>query len=413
MSTARPAGLPSNIAALLGTCLVGWPATSAAEIRGIAAIGSAAADARSHAFTESLQKSPFGTATPTARVTLRASASPTDEVSLTAVADADSQRDGVLDLQEAWVSWNPVPGSAWRLRARAGAFFPASSLEIDYDGIGWNAARTLSSSAINSWINEEIRILGTEFSVNRLGAMTGSPHSYRATLGVFGGNDPAGTELAWRGWNVAGRSTGLVQTLRLPDLPVYRPGGAVPSQTRDVRVFREIDGRAGVHATLGYARDKWLEVAAMHYDNRGDPLRLENGQYSWHTRFDHLSVTLQFADGWELIGQGMRGRTEMGSDAVDVQFRAWYLLASREIGPGTATLRHDEFQTVDRDMTAADSNDEHGSAWALAYRMPMTQTLTLVTELLRVESDRSARSLLGDAPRQIESSLALELRWAF
>ncbi len=413
MSCTTFSGLKSRIGALLCAISLGASPAFSVELRGQLALGTAAADVRSGSFTEGMDKSPFGSAVPVGRLNVRADAAPFGDFVATLIADADSQRNSVIDVQEAWVGWQPVPQSPWRFRAKAGAFFPVSSLEVGYDSIGWNAIRTLSSSAINSWIAEEIRIVGTELTLQWRGAMVDSPHTFTARLGVFGANDPAGTELAWRGWNVGGRITGLFQPLRLPDLPVYRPNGAIPLQTRTVHVLREIDHRPGAYASLGYAHDDWLDVAAMRYDNRGDPLQIVNGQYSWPTRFDHLSVQLRFAHDWQLLSQIMKGSTLMGPNAVHVDFSSWYLLVSRPLGPGHATLRHDRFRTVDLDILPADANGERGNAWALAYSVPLRHRFTLVAEVLRVDSDRVARSLIGATPRLIENSLGVELRWEF
>lgn len=385
----------------------------AVELRGIAGVGTGASHARSDAFTTGMDKSPFGTAAPTGRVALRVDAAPIGDFTATAIADADSQRSSVLDIQEAWIGWSPVPRSPWRTRVKAGLFFPVTSLETGSNSIGWTASRTLSSAAINSWIGEEIRIAGAELTLQWRGAMIESPHTFTTKLGVFGGNDPAGTQISWRGWNVGGRITGLFQKLGLPDLPVIQPGGALPNQTRNVHLFRELDDRAGGYAALGYEHGDWLDVAAMHYDNHGDPLRLVDGQYSWHTRFDHLSMRMRLAGEWELLAQGMRGDTLMGPNAVNVDFASWYLLASRRVGPGHVTVRHDWFRTQDRDLQPADANGEHGHAWAVAYRLPLPHSFTLVTEVLRVDSERAARSLIGSTPRQVQRSLAIELRWAF
>lgn len=255
--------------------------------------------------------------------------------------------------------------------------------------------------------------MGAELTVQWRGVMVDSPHTFTARLGAFGGNDPAGTELAWRGWNVGGRVTGLFQSLRLPDLPVYRPDGAIPLQTRTVHVLREIDDRPGAYASLGYGREEWLDVTALHYDNRGDPLRVVNGQYSWHTRFDHLSLQLRIAHDWQIQSQILRGSTLMGPNAVNMHFSSWYLLVSRTMGPGLATLRHDRFRTDDRDILPADANDERGHAWAIAYSVPLRMQFRLVAELMRVDSNRPARSLIGSTPHRLENSLAVELRWAF
>ena len=413
MSCTTFSGLKPHFRFLLCAISLGAAPIGAVELRGQFALGTAAAGAGTDSFTEGMDKSPFGSAVPTGRLDIRADAAPFGDFVATLIADADTRRNRLIDVQEAWVGWQPVPQSPWRFRAKAGAFFPVSSLEVGYDSVGWNAIRTLSSSAINSWIAEEIRIVGTELTMQWRGAMVDSPHTFTARLGVFGGNDPAGTELAWRGWNVGGRVTGLFQPLRLPDLPVYRADGAIPLQTRTVHVLREIDDRPGAYASLGYARNEWLDVAAMHYDNRGDPLQVSNGQYSWHTRFDHLSLQLRFPRDWQLLSQIMKGSTLMGPNAVHVDFSSWYLLASRSLGPGQVTVRHDRFRTADLDDLPTDANGERGNAWALAYSAPLRHRFTLVAEVLRVDSHRAARSLIGAAPRRVENSLSVELRRDF
>lgn len=406
--------LPRWLPALLGAQLAGAALAAQTELRGLASVGTAARDTRSSAFTEGFDKSPFGFDRPTGRITLRGDASWFDgDLRAAAIVDADSQRNGVLDLQEAWLAWNPVPVSPWRYRARLGAFFPNSSLETGYEQVGWSPQRTLSGSAINTWISEEIRIVGAEFSSQWRGALAGFAHDFTARLGAFGWNDPAGTEIAWRGWNLGGRITGLLQQLRLPDLAVIRPGAPIEAQSRDVRLFREIDGRTGYYGALGYGYEGLLALELMHYDNRGDPFGLQDGQYSWRTRFRHAALRLQLPAQVELLAQAMQGDTFMGPRAVYVDFSSWYLLASRSLGPGRASIRYDWFDAREDDIMPADANGERGDAWALAYQVPLPNSLSLAAEWLRVTSNRPARAELGEPPRRREDSFALELRWAF
>ena len=393
-----------------------WFAASAgaANLRGLATIGSAADQSRSDDFTASLDKSPFGLAVPAGRVVLSAESSPLGDFMATLVADADTQRSSVLDVQEAWVGWNPVPHSAWRSRAKLGAFFPLTSLEVGYDQVGWNPVRTISSSAVNNWIAQEVRTIGVEFTEQWRGALLDVPHTFTLRAAMFGANDPGGTEIAWRGWDLSGRVTGLFQKLRLPDLPVYQPGGPIEVQTRDVHVFRELDHRAGYYGALGYAYEGVLDVEFMHYDNRADPLTVKHGQYAWRTRFDHVSLSLQLPFETELLAQGMHGGTLMGPNGVHARFASWYLLGSHALGPGRATVRYDWFKTTDRDiMPLLDPNGESGHAWALAYSLPLPHSLNLVAEVLRVDSRRDARPLVGETPRKKENNVSMELRWAF
>lgn len=335
-----------------------------------------------------------------------------DALSATAVLNG-ADRPGLVDLQEAWLGWNPVPTGPWKVRARAGLFFPPGNQEIDYQGLTWTPSRTISASAINSWIGEELRTKGLELSLTHRGRASGSPHDFGATAAVFNGNDPAGTLLAWRGWGVGDRIGGVGEAIELADLPVYRADGAINKQARVIHLFREVDGRAGYYAALHYAYTDRLEVTAMHYDNRGDPLVVKQGQYSWATRFNHVGVRLRPAAGWELMAQYMTGFTAMGTRAVALDYRTWYLLASRRLGDGTLTLRYDRFMTRENDILPSDPNGEHGRATALAYAFDLGPGLSLVSELLTVHSDRPARRLIGDAPVQNERSITSSLRWQF
>ena len=120
--------------------------------------------------------------------------------------------------------------------------------EIDYERLTWTPTRTISASAINSWIGEELRTKGLELSLTHRGRASGSPHDF----GVDGGGiqwQRSGRHLAgvarlghWRPHHRRQR------TIELADLPVYRPDGPINKQTRDINLFREIDGRAGYYA---------------------------------------------------------------------------------------------------------------------------------------------------------------------
>lgn len=338
-----------------------------------------------------------------------------DVVTGTAVLSAQDDRSGGVDVNEAFLSWNPVPTSPWRSRWRAGAFFPVTSLEIDYDSIGWTPRDTISSSAINSWIGEELRTVGLEYRVSRNGRQAGSKHDWGFTAAVFGANDPAGSVMAWRGWSLSDRITGLRETIPLANLPALAPGGPLAAQTRSVNVFRELDQRLGFYVSADYAYAGWFEAAAMRYDNRGDPMVISSGQYAWLTRFNHLSARLRQVGAWDLAGQALQGDTLMGPGAVYVDFNAWFLLASRPLGPGRFAIRYDQFSTSEReqDILAADPNGEHGHALALAYHWAIKPQLALVTEWLTIRSDRPARLSAGDPAVRHEQSLTASLRVRF
>ena len=336
----------------------------------------------------------------------------TDAVSGFAIFNADDGRSQFVDVQEAWIGWHPVPVSPWKVRAKVGIFFPPLNQEQDYEQLTWLPTRTISASAINSWVGEELKSKGAELSLTHRGRSSGSPHDAGLTAAVFYGNDPAGTLLAWRGWGVGDRISGVSETLRLADLPVYRPDGAINLQSRNIHLFREIDGRAGYYVGANYAYAGVVEVSAMHYDNRGDPLIVKAGQYSWATKFNHAGIRLRSGK-WEWMFQYLTGSTAMGPRAAALDYHAWYALVSRRLGNGTLTLRYDRFGAEEDDIIASDPNAERGKALAIAYVADINDTLSVVSELLLLRSARPANSLIGEAQQQTGGGLTTSLRWRF
>ena len=408
-------------AAALWVCLAAQPAF-AVDVNGLLDLRLGASDSAPSWPNGGLGKTRFDKSSPGLRVGqgfLKLQGDVLDAVTASVVFSAADDRKGVLDVNEAWLAWNPVPTSAWKSQVRAGAFFPVTSLEIDYDSLGWTPRDTISSSAINSWIGEELRTVGLEYKLLRNGRQAGSAHDFGFTAGVFAANDPAGALLAWRGWSISDRITGLTEAIPLADLPAFKPAGALSNQTRSMNVFRELDQRLGFYASAQYAYAGKFELAAIRYDNRGDPMVLQSGQYAWLTRFNHVSARLknvgEYLGKWEFTAQWLAGDTLMGPAAVYLDFASWYLLASRPLGPGNMAIRFDQFSTTERaaDVLASDPNSETGQALAVAYRWNLGPQLSLVSEVLVVQSDRTARRLLGLPAQQIERSLSTSLRWSF
>ncbi|MDA0706221.1 MAG: hypothetical protein O2805_06290 [Proteobacteria bacterium] len=110
----------------------------------------------------------------------------------------DDDIGSAIDFTQAYLEWRPVPRSATRYRLKLGAFYPRISLEnVD---ASWSSPYAASSSAINTWIAEEIRTFGAELSISRRPATLGGLHAFSADVAAFRGNDPAGALLAWKGW---------------------------------------------------------------------------------------------------------------------------------------------------------------------------------------------------------------------
>ena len=109
----------------------------------------------------------------------------------------DTQRTGI-DILEGYLRYRPVSTSPLRWSVRAGAFFPLVSLENDE--VGWTSGWTLTPSAINTWVGEELRTIGAEWSLRRSLGPRVRQREVRFIAATYYGNDPAGALLSWRGW---------------------------------------------------------------------------------------------------------------------------------------------------------------------------------------------------------------------
>src|SRR5256885_10201104 len=133
-------------------------------------------------------------------------------------------------LVEAYVDLQKDFG-ANNLRLRAGQFFLPTSRE-NTDRL-WSSPYTISFSALNSWIGQEVRPIGTELQWQRLT----SNSVITLAGGAFRGNDTMGSLLGWRGWSIGNHLAVTNEVLPLPPLPFF------PDQRNGTKTIGEI-GRA-------------------------------------------------------------------------------------------------------------------------------------------------------------------------
>lgn len=318
-------------------------------------------------------------------------------------------QDEAIDVVEAYLRWKPVPRSATRFEARAGVFFPPVSLE--HDGPAWSLTRTITPSAANSWIGEEVLLLGLEGNVTRdIG-----DSRVTLTLAGFTSNDTSGTLLSYRGWALHDAKATLFGTLALPEGPT---GWSMLfwNQAPRTQPFREIDGRVGFYAKAAIeSGGSGFELFA--YDNRGDARASEEGQYSWATRFLNAGAWTRLGPDTELLAQGMIGETIAGDylpgrALADVDFGAAYVLVSHASGPSRLSGRLDYFEARDRSFPI-DDNNEHGWAATLAYACELDGGFSLAAEAVRIESDRPSRAVQGIGAEQTDFIAQLSLRARF
>lgn len=310
---------------------------------------------------------------------------------------------------EAFARYRPVSTSAWRWSLKAGEFFPPISLEND--AIGWTSPWTLSSSAINTWIGEELRTLGAEFRLEH----RGEANTFEAGAALFTANDPVGEILFARGWSLGDLVAGIGSRLREPDAYADLIGVAPP---RRYDPFTEIDNRLGFYGDVTWRSAEFGRATLLYYDNRADPSAFQpfnhgDELYAWRTHFTSLGAQTGVGN-LVLIGQALAGTTEIAPTGFrgEAHFSAAYVLAGWNLGVWRPALRLDVFTTRE-DPAALPALSEHGNAITLALNWRPLEWLRLTGEALRVDSTRDQRLALGIAPHQVDRQFQLNVRVLF
>lgn len=308
-----------------------------------------------------------------------------------------------IGLTEAYLQFRPYPRQDLRLRVKAGAFYAPISLENRTGG--WASPYTLSYSALNSWIAEELRTIGVEAKVDWLGTRLGLPFDIDTVGGVFGWNEVAGAALADGGFILDDRQT-----------PLFDRVGKLESESGSyIEPFQEIDRRAGYYGGTELHFPGRILLTALHYDNRADPTASDNAShvFAWHTSFNSAGGRVEYGPGWTLIAQWLAGQTEIAprGEALEWPFNARYLLLSRRFGShNMLSVRYDRFE-VDSRTPEADG-EQNGHAWTAAYVFDPGRSWTATLEWLRVTSRSYAQSEeLGFPGPLTDTQVQLALRY--
>ena len=332
------------------------------------------------------------------------------------VVGSVQQRDRLeAGLSEAYLTFKPLSDAPIKLSARAGLMWPPVSLE--HTGPEWAVRDTITPSAINSWIGEEVKFVGAEATLRTdIGR-----NQLSIGAAVLDANDTAGTLLAFRGWALHD-----VKALawRKQPLPVLGDGIA-DYQPRFTHPLKEMDGgflkRPGWYARAAWQWSVPVRIEAIHYDNGSDPEAVDAyGEWGWRTRFDNVGLTASLAPSTELRMQALQGRTEMGfveednRRLVEMRFRSLFALVTQRFGDASSVSgRIEAFDTRNRGSEVTSDDDETGWAATLAAKHRLDRNLTMLAELLHIDSSRRARERIGLAPRQTQdqAQMALRLRW--
>lgn len=309
-----------------------------------------------------------------------------------------------VGLTEAFLQFRPYPFAGYRLRVKAGAFYPPISLENR--AAGWESPYTLSYSAIDSWLAVEVRTIGAEAQLDWLGTRQGHAFDIGMTGGAFGWNEGAGGFIAGDGFTLTDRQTPYGGRVGLPNDPVLM----------NFEPFRELDGRAGLYGGLEL---RWLDrlvVRALRYDNRAAPGTIDwaSNAVAWETSFTSLGARLESGGGWTAIAQYLEGDTTIapGGYVLDWPFRAEYALLARSFGRHTLSVRYDTF-AVETNANAAGDGAEIGHAWTAAYVFTPDEHWRFTLEWLHVSSNSYERQdAFNLPPFASETQLQLAVRYA-
>jgi len=297
---------------------------------------------------------------------------------LVSVLRAEPQTPSVIDALETYLRYDDQTDDiGWSVKA--GAFFPTISLEND--DIGWTSPYTLTPSAINSWIGDELRPIGSEATFR-----------WKTDMGVVSltgaltcCNDEAGVMMADRGWALDDRPFGLFERERVPDQTLRIFHAPVPGRTG---MFDEIDGIVGWYAGAAWQLPGIVKLSVTRYDNQGEPEAATARDMAWRTKFWNFGARTQIGP-LVLIAQQMSGYTEVEVRGIEnsTKYQSGFLLASYDLEDWRFSLREELFQT--RRLRAANNNwNEDGNATTAAVSWLGLQDMRLTAELISMHSRR-------------------------
>jgi hypothetical protein len=312
-------------------------------------------------------------------------------------------------LSQAYLSFRPMRSDKLAVSARAGLMWPPISLE--HDGADWHVKDSITPSAINSWIGEEVRPVAAEGTL----AATLGDHMLRATAAIMAANDTSGTLLTFRGWALHDRTTLAFNRQPLPPLDAEVASYQAPFTHPLLDIPHGFARRPGYYAKLAWAPPIPLRIELFRYDNRANPEDVnDQSEWGWRTQFNDLGLVADPGGGVEIKAQALSGRTRMGfvdegRHWVDNRFRSAFVLVTRPFGPYGLAVRAEAFDTRNLGSDIGSEYNEHGWSAMLAAKHDWGR-LTGLLELLHVSSRREQVEDLGLTPRQRQTQLQAEVR---
>ena len=312
-------------------------------------------------------------------------------------------------ISQAYLNYRPMRSQALAFSARAGLLWPPVSLE--HEGLDWHVANSITPSAINSWIGEEVRPVAIE---GNLDATLGDQR-LRGTAALMAANDTSGTLLTFRGWAFNDRKTLAFNRQPLPplgDLEGYQAHFTHPL----LDIHSGFAHRPGYYAKLAWQPSVPVRFELFRYDNNANPQDVNSSlEWGWRTWFNDLAIVADLGRGTGIKAQALDGRTRMGFTQrggrwVDNRFRSAFALLTHRIRSVGLAARIEAFDTRNRGSLVGEEYDERGWAAMLAAKRDWGSFTGLI-ELLHVSSSRDQLYEADLNPRQHQSQIQADLRF--
>lgn len=302
------------------------------------------------------------------------------------------ENDTNIGITEGYARYSPSD----QIKIRAGILIPPVSLE--HSSRAWSTLYSITPSAINTWIGEEIRPIAVEADFSLFHSRDSDVH---LLVAPFSNNEPSGSILAWRGWAFHDYQYRVGSRLKLQnDVPT-----ALSSSGWDTP-FEEIDGRVGLYGKLSWKLNDQWRFEGFYLDNMAtgtsqNPASI-GGDFAWATHFGIMSVEWNPDGPFTFVSQALYGTSRIQNATTNlcsIDYYAVYGLLTYKAGVRNRfTFRFDQFHVNDLD-SFSDNNNQAGTAELYAYIFNIADNQSLQLEYLHPDTRRQGNSGLvnGDA----------------
>ena len=324
-------------------------------------------------------------------------------------------RDENFDVMEGYLTFIPTRSGNTNFALKAGLYWPEISLEHATGG-AWSTVYTITPSAINSWVGEEVKVIGAEATLYQtVGAHGFVCHCRRVRLQRHLGHAAVVPRLG-----AARREVDAVRPVPAADAePVHdhRAGAGDALDPRDRRSPRVL--RTGRMAPLA---ERGAQRVLLRQPRRARSLHREPAMGLAHTilesrrggRSRPINAVAGASDDRHDADGIHPATTPPAIGSIRATARPIALLTHR-FGEIAVSGRFELFETKERGsrMVPADENED-GWAATLAARIPVMDLLTLFVEALHIDSERGARTTRLGLPAEESQTVvqaALRFRW--